>query len=222
MAVEKSKVINRLKALFPKANLSQQRLDALADKLAQKPADDADDAAIDVVINNFNDVLSIEDIAKEDDRLRTLEAKSKKPTPTPTPNPSPNPNPEPTPQPKGDEPEYVRALFEKLNKVTSDLDSIKQGKIIENKQSQASTLFSKSEVFKDAPQEVKDFFIKNIDVNSETPFDEQIKGLEDTYSKMVQTSADTGDYSGFPPANGKQPEKFSKEDADAIVDQMNV
>ena len=53
MAVEKSKVVNRLKALFPKANLSQKRLDALADKLASKPADDADDAAIDAVINDL-------------------------------------------------------------------------------------------------------------------------------------------------------------------------
>lgn len=78
MAVEKAKVIARLKALFPKANLSQTRLDAIADKLAKKPADDADDAAIDAVINDFNDVLSIEDIAKGDDRTRTLEAEKRK------------------------------------------------------------------------------------------------------------------------------------------------
>ena len=83
MAVDKLKVIARLKALFPKANLSQKRLDALADKLAIKPADDADDAAIDAVIKDFDSILSIEDIAREDDRLRTLEAKQKENPPTP-------------------------------------------------------------------------------------------------------------------------------------------
>ena len=55
MAVDKLKVIARLKALFPKANLSQKRLDAYADKLAKKPADDADDATIDAIINDYND-----------------------------------------------------------------------------------------------------------------------------------------------------------------------
>ena len=101
MAVDRLKVIARLKALFPKANLSQKRLDALADKLASKPADDADDTAIDVVINDFNDILSIEEIAREDDRVRTLEAKSKEPNPAAPPAPAPaNPTPaNPTPAP---------------------------------------------------------------------------------------------------------------------------
>ena len=110
MAVEKSKVIARLKALFPKANLSQKRLDALADKLASKPADDADDAAIDLVINDFNSVLSIEEIAREDDRVRTLEQKANPNPPTPPAPPAP-----PTPPTGDDVPAYVKALLDKLD-----------------------------------------------------------------------------------------------------------
>lgn len=76
MAVQIQAVKDRIKALFPKTNLTQQRLTAIAGKLAQKPADDADDDAIDQVINDFNDVMSIEDIAKNDDRIRTLTKKA--------------------------------------------------------------------------------------------------------------------------------------------------
>ena len=211
MAVEKSKVIARLKALFPKANLSQKRLDALADKLASKPADDADDVAIDVVINGFNDILSIEEIAKEDDRVRTLEAKSKEPNPPTPPTP---PNPEP---PKGgdDVPEYVKALLSKLDTVTSDLEAIKTGKVTETKKATASDLFAKSEVLKKIPESIRPNWINRIDVNSETPFEDQIKVLETEYSELVQSSADNDYYAG-PAGGGSTSPRVNQE----VIDKM--
>ena len=79
MAVEPQKIKARLKALFPKANLSTTRLDALAAKLSQKPADDADDAAIDQILTDYNEdaPMTFEEIARHDDKVRTLEAKIK-------------------------------------------------------------------------------------------------------------------------------------------------
>lgn len=211
MAVEKSKVIARLKALFPKANLSQKRLDALADKLASKPADDADDAAIDVVINDFNSVLSIEEIAREDDRVRTLESKANPPAPPTPPNP---PAPEPTnPNPSDD---VNQKLLEAITKLTGEVEAIKTGKEIETKKQTASELFAKSEVLKRIPEGIRQNWVNRIDVNSETPFEEQIQALEAEYGALVQVNADNNHYS--PAAGGGSPEiKADEAVVDAVV-----
>lgn len=207
MAVEKSKVISRLKALFPKANLSQKRLDALADKLATKPADDADEAAIDLVINDFNSVLSIEEIAREDDRVRTLESKA---NPNPPAPPSP---PAPPAPPKGDEvPSWAQAILDSNKKLEGELEAIKTGKVIETKRATASELFGKSEVLKRIPETIRKNWENRIDVNSETPFEEQIQALETEYSELVQVSADNNQYAG--PAGGGSNE--IKADADIV------
>lgn len=211
MAVEKSKVISRLKALFPKANLSQKRLDALADKLATKPADDADEAAIDLVINDFNSVLSIEEIAREDDRVRTLESKAN-PNPPAPPNP---PNP-PAP-PKGDEvPSWAQAILDSNKKLEGELEAIKTGKMIETKRATASELFNKSEVLKRIPETIRKNWENRIDVNSETSFEEQIQALETEYSELVQVNADNNQYA--PAAGGGKADiKADEAVVDAIV-----
>lgn len=198
MAVEKSKVIARLKALFPKANLSQQRLDAIADKLAKKPADDADEQAIDAVINDFNDVLSIEDIAKGDDRTRTLEAEKKKAEEIAAKKKA-NYNSEEEEEEDGvkiddDAPAWAKALLKSNEKLTADLESIKTGNVKQSKLDQAKTLLEKSEVFKKLDDETKGFMLKNVELESETPFEEQITGLESMFEKMIQTTADTNQY----------------------------
>lgn len=68
MAVEKSKVVDRYKALFGSVGLSATRLDAMAAKLAGKIADDADDDAIDAELNDLNEVYPFTEIKKNDDR----------------------------------------------------------------------------------------------------------------------------------------------------------
>ena len=196
MAVDKLKVIARLKALFPKANLSQKRLDALADKLAIKPADDADDVAIDAVINDFNSVLSIEDIAREDDRVRTLESKVNPPAPVPAPAPKPT-DPPANPNPSDD---VNQKLLEAITKLTGEVESIKTGKVIETKRATASELFGKSEVLKGIPETIRKNWENRIDVNSETPFEDQIQALEKEYSELVQVNANSNQYA--PPAGG--------------------
>ena len=200
MAVDKLKMIARLKALFPKANLSQKRLDALADKLALKPADDADDAAIDSVINDFNSVLSIEDIAREDDRVRTLESKANPNPPAPAPKPTDPPTP---PTPPTDVPAWAQAILDSNKKLEGELELIKTGKVIETKRATASELFGKSEVLKGIPETIRKNWENRIDVNSETPFEEQIQALETEYSELVQVNANSYQYAG--PAGGGNP-----------------
>lgn len=190
MAVKPEIIKARLKVLFPKANLSIKRLDALAAKLAPMPTDDADDAAVDAILNQANDFNSFEEIAREDDRIRTLEAKAN-PSPNPTPAPTPNPAPTPTPD---DTPAWAKALIDSNQKMTADLEAIKSGNVQKSKLDQAKSLLEKSEVFKKLDEETKGFMLKNMDLESETTFEDQITGLEGMFGKMVQTTADANQY----------------------------
>lgn len=221
MAVDKLKVITRLKALFPKANLSQKRLDAIADKLAKKPADDADDTAIDAVINDFNDVMSIEDIAKDDDRTRTLEAEKQKGIDEARKKAGLDPI-----EKKDDKvelpdntPDYVKAIMGKLDSVTTELESIKTGRLSETKKASATDHFNKSEILKRIPDSVKPNWINRIDVNSEVSFEDQIQGLEKEYGELVQVSADNYQYAG--PAGGGNPTDVKVDDA-VVENMLNI
>jgi hypothetical protein len=218
MAVEKSKVITRIKTLFPKANLSQKRLDALADKLASKPADDADDVAIDAVINDFNSVLSIDEIAREDDRVRTLDAKANPPVPAPAPTPAPT-NPQPTnPNPTDD---VNQKLLDALTKLTGEVEAIKTGNVLQTKKQTASQLFEKSEVLKGLKDTLKPKWIDRINVDSETPIEDQIKELETEYSELVQVNADNNQYGG-PAGGGSNNTKPDDAVVSSIVDNLNI
>lgn len=219
MAVDKAKVIARLKVLFPKANLSQKRLDALADKLAAKPEDGAEDPAIDVIINSFNDIMSIEEIAKEDDRIRTLEAQSKSKPVDPT-NPEPAPTNPPTPVPAPtDAPAWVTALLEQNKTMLAKVEALESGKVKETKQTQAQAAFEKSAKFKNLPEAVRTDYLARINLDSETPFEEQVTGLEANYETLVQHLANTTGFSGQPLGTGgnfKPDEKL----IDSVVDSL--
>ncbi|WP_426291982.1 hypothetical protein ACN9ML_18285 [Dyadobacter endophyticus] len=123
MALPKAKVKERLKSKFPGVNLSQKRIDAIADKL--KLPEDADDDAIDERLDELNDVFSFAEMAKNDDRLRTEEAerKKKEQQDNPTPKPS-NDDPKPDPIQPVDIAKIVAAaiapLVEKINGIEAD------------------------------------------------------------------------------------------------------
>jgi len=223
MAVSVEKIKARLKALFPKANLSTKRLDAYAAKLAPKPADDADETAIDAIINDYNEVIDFEAVAKEDDKTRTLEADKKKAE-------------EAAAKAKGkknddddddddDDPtdtktdKLLKGLAKTIGTLKSDLDNIKSGTVKQTKLQEAQALLEKSEVFKGLDDETKKFMLKNVELDSETPFEEQITGLETVFSKMVQGKADEGVYGGAAGA-GNPSSTVNDKEIESIVDQM--
>jgi hypothetical protein len=195
MAVKPEIIKARLKALFPKANLSQKRLDAFAAKLAPKPADDADEAAIDAIINDYNDVIDFEAIAKEDDKIRTLETEKKKAeelakkSKGKSSNDDEDKDDDETIEEDADTPAWAKAMLKQNQKLASEIEAIKTGKITETKKANASDLFSKSEILKNIPDNIKQKWIDRIDVNSETSFEEQIQALETEYSELVQVNA---------------------------------
>lgn len=200
MAVKPEIIKARLKVLFPKANLSQKRLDAYAAKLAPKPADDADETAIDAIITDYNDVIDFEAVAKEDDKTRTLEAAKAKADADKAKGKGGKQEEEEeeveTVELDADTPAWAKALMKQNEKLTSEIESIKSGTVKQSKLEQAKSLLEKSEVFKKLDDETKGFMLKNVDLDSETPFEEQITSLEGVLGKLVQTNADSNQYAG--------------------------
>ncbi len=115
MAVEKTRIKERLKALYPGVNLSKERIEQISSRLAPKPADDAEDGAIDELINEANFYNPFADLAKEDDQKRTLLANQK-----PIPAPEPAPNPAPAPKADDDTPTWAKALMERVEKMETE------------------------------------------------------------------------------------------------------
>ena len=220
MAVKPEIIKARLRALFPKANLSQKRIDALAAKLAPMLADDADDAAVDVVLNQANDFNSFEEIAREDDRVRTLEARV---TPTPTPATPPTTEPVVTP---ADAPDWAKSIIESNKKLVEDnskllekVKAIESGKVIENKKQTAQNLFDKSDVLKSLKPEIKQNWLGRIDVNSEVSFEDQILALETEFTEITQTVANSTQHSG-PTPQGDPNTKPDDKLIESIVDSL--
>lgn len=184
---KKQKIVGRLKALFPKANLSQKRIDAIADKLELKVADDADDSVIDDVVNQANDFMDFEAIAKEDDRIRTLEANQKKAGEG---EGEPNPPGTPPTPPNDETPEWAKSLLQKV-------EAIEKGEITKSKASTVSDLFSKSEVLKGLPENQKQSWMKRVNLDAEDLATE-ISSLEAEYTELKQSIVDSNDYAGAP------------------------
>lgn len=205
MPVEISRIKGRLKDLFPKANLSNKRLDELSARLAKKPSDDADDAAIDEVLNNANDIYSFEEMGKDQDRIANAENKLKNiPPPVDEPEPTDPPKPE-----SKDIPAWAQSLLDEVK-------GLKEGKITETKTQSARQLFDKNETFKSLKEKGREFYFSKIDVNSETSIEDQILSIEEVHNELVQGKADTTEHSNQPPMNSGN-EKLSTDDLDKIV-----
>lgn len=206
MAVTPEKIKARLKVLFPKANLSQKRIDEISAKLAPKPADDADDAAVDVFINDANELMGFEAMAKEDDRVRTLEANQKPKTETAK-------TEETTEVEKVDEntPAWAKTIIETNQKLSKEIEDLKQGKITDTKRQTAQQAVEASEVFKGLKPEVKAKWAGRIDINSEVSFEDQVKEFETEFTDIKQTLANSSSYSGPTPTGETDTKPSDKE-----------
>lgn len=215
---KKETIKARLRTLYPKANLSTDRLNALADKLSNFLAEDADETAIDTKINEMNSFTSFEDIAKEDDRIRTLEAGARKAL-TGTPAGGTPPANEP---PTDDVPAWAKSFLDQTKKISEDLEDLKTGKVIETKKATALEFLNKSEVLKNLKPEIKQNWLNRFDLNSETPLEDQVKDLETEYTEIRQNLAVEYGFSGPPASNGSSDLKPSKEEITNLVDNLII
>ena len=115
----KENVQSRLREMG--ANLSKERLAEWTDRLSSKLNDDATDEEVQTYLDGFEDV--IKEQAKQDDRLRSLEAELKR---KPEPNKPTEPKPEPVQDPNA---ELLRTLLEKV----TNLETQKQAESLKSK-----------------------------------------------------------------------------------------
>lgn len=205
---KRAKIEGRLKALFPKANFSTKRMDVITAKLESKVSDDADDAAIDEIVNQANDFMDFIALAKEDDRVRTLEANQKKGEEGGDP-PKEDPKND---SPKDDEPEWAKRLAQRL-------DNIEKGKITESKANIVADLFSKSEILKGLPENQKQSWLKRVNLESED-LAAEVAALETEYTELRQSIVDSADLAGgtFNTSTGK--EAISDADINAVMSNL--
>lgn len=197
MAVEASKVKARLRALFPKANLSSKRLDEISDKLGKKIEDNATDAQIDEAVTEQNELYSFEEIAKNDDRART-ERKKVEPTP------------EPVEEPTDANEKLLKAIEALTAKVTS-MEQEKQAQTLEQR-------FKSDERLKN----VNPVLFKGRIPTSEDGFDEAIEELLKDAQELKLNN-----YGGDTPASGDnqkptEVKEISADDANKILASMGI
>lgn len=165
MAVEAKKIKDRLRALYPKANLSTKRMDDISAKLSKKLPDDADEAAIDEVITDYNDngAMTFEEIAKADDKIRTLEAKK------------PESKPEVQPDPETDPMKILLAGFQTLQ---NEIKGLKEEKVKET----IGSRFSSDERVKNIPEFIRVGYVPT----SEDDYEDKVTALVDAYRPFAE------------------------------------
>lgn len=213
----KAKIKARLKAKWPGVNLSTKRIDALADKL--KLEEDAEDEAIDEKLDELNDIFSFADMAKNDDRLRTLEAKQPK-TEDPKPDTNPGPN---TPDPEM--PAWAKKLIDTNEALAAEVAAIKSGKTADTRK---QTLENK---LKDVDPKFKAATLKafgRMKFESDEDFETYLSEIEEDAKEFVQTPDDDDDNDKVPfsrplvpsGGGGGKSKQVSAVEADAILDKI--
>jgi hypothetical protein len=109
----KEKIISQLKAKFPGVNLSQSRMDAIADKLTPKITEESQ---IDARLDDLNEIHPFSEIAKYDDWVRSKEARTKA-----KPAEQKQPTTEEEGKPKEDDtPAWAKALMEEVKTLKTE------------------------------------------------------------------------------------------------------
>ena len=128
---------SRFRELFPKAqNLKKERLDLYVSKLSAKLNDEATQEDVDNLIKDLNDLVDFEQVAKDDDRLRTYQKPQTKVEEAP----------KPSEEPKSDDvPEWAKALL-------TEVKTLREEKVQDTIQSK----FRNHEALKGIPTEILD------------------------------------------------------------------
>ena len=211
MAVETKKVKERLKAFIATQaglNLSNTRIDELSARLAPKLADDADDEAIDLIINEANFYQPFVELAKTDDTLRTLKANQKT---TPPPAIDPAPEPEPTPN---DVPAWAKTLLDSNKALSDKLSALESDKKVTTIKEKAKTLLV----------DVSDLYWKRVPLpEKEEDLDNWVNEIKTDYTALVTATNNSnlgtgGVYRATPP-NG-QVKEASKEEVGTLLNHI--
>ncbi len=179
----KLKIIERIKAKFTGVNLSKARLDEIAAKLEGKISEESE---IDSKLDDLNEMFPFADIAKQDDRLRDLEAKVKKPATKPN---EPKNEPEPAHSPTDDEPEYVKTLMATVKALSDQVSAINQGKLVTDRRTQLTA------ALKGADEVYRNKALKNFDrmtFADDEAFNTYLTEEQEDFKAFNQSQIDAG------------------------------
>lgn len=134
--MELQEIKGRLRELFPKANLSTTRISQYAEKLKAKLSEESTKEDVDNLIKDLNDLVDFEQVAKDDDRLRTYQK----------PQPKVEEASKQSEEPKSDDvPEWAKALL-------AEVKTLREEKVQDTIQSK----FRNHEALKGIPTEILD------------------------------------------------------------------
>lgn len=105
-------------------------------------------------------------------------------------------------------PEWAKNLIAKV-------DNLEKEKTTTTKLSQAKEAFANSKTLKKLPKKLQDNWLKRINLESETSFDDQIKELEEEVIELKLVSVDS---KGLPTGGAPSEDEPSAEEVDSIVD----
>ena len=130
---------SRFRDLFPKdQNLKKERLDVFVSKLSSKLSEESTQEDVDALWQDYNEVVNFEQLAKDDDRLRTLNV--------PKPQPKVEEASKQSEGPKSDDvPEWAKALL-------TEVKTLREEKVQDTIQSK----FRNHEALKGIPTEILD------------------------------------------------------------------
>lgn len=166
-----------LQSKFGGVQLSATRVDQLAKRLDGKVTTDEELAE---KLTAIDEVTPFADLAKDDDRARTLQAeldKLKKLNPAP----NPEPNPEPKPQPDN-------AVLEAIKALTETVTALKGEKVVTDRKSQILAKLNGADESYSA-KVLRDF--GRMSFQDDDAFNEYLTEVETDFTTHVQTQAES-------------------------------
>lgn len=216
MAVSAEKVKVRIRAMFPKTNLTTKRLDEISAKLGAKIEDNADEAAIDAAVTDFNEnsILTIEEIAKNDDRIASLTKKAVEP---------PKPKTEPKSEEDKKDEDPLSLVLSELKATRAEIANLKA----ENQQKSIEERFKADERLKNVPAAMLKGRIPKDEDSFEDSVTELVSDWQEIsgHTKTEATKAKIGAFRETKPVAGGggaagETQQASQEEADAIAKQL--
>lgn len=209
----KQKIIERLRAKFQGVNLSTARVEAIASKLDAKITEEDQ---IDGKLDELNEIFPFADMAKEDDRLRTLEAKAKEKEEESKKNSEEDNKIKTSEDKKTDDP--VLALLQEMK---GEIAALKSDKVVTSRKSVAV------EKFKDAPEAFKNDLLEDLNMISFTDdnhFNTYIERKEKAFAdfKQAQSEAGLGNDKPSRGAGGTSSKEATKAELDKVMENLPI
>ncbi|MGJ1196281.1 hypothetical protein ACR777_10500 [Sphingobacterium spiritivorum] len=175
-----------LQSKFGGVQLSAARVEALAKRLEGKVT--TEEELLERLIS-LDEAIPFQDIAKEDDRARSVQAElDKLKTPAPQPTPPTPPTPVPDPAPDADASAKDKAILDALKALTDQVAGLKSEKVVTDRQS--IILGKLANADKDYSSKVlRDFGRMNFATDED--FTAYLTDVETDFANHMQTQAES-------------------------------